>query len=108
MLAGRRSEVAELNIHGRARAAYSCQLSGPTLRIDGTPFQAGDSIMTLRNDRHVGVRDGNRGVVIKVDPVAHTMRVRLAPGEVELPARYVDAGHVGHAYAMTVNKAHGL
>ncbi len=29
-------------------------------------------------------------------------------GDVELPARYLDAGHVGHAYAMTVNKAHGL
>ena len=36
------------------------------------------------------------------------MRVRLARGEIDLPARYVDAGHVGHAYAMTVNKAHGL
>ena len=24
-----------------------------------------------------------------------------------MPARYLDAGHVGHAYAMTVNKAHG-
>ena len=36
------------------------------------------------------------------------MRVRLTRGDVDLPARYVDAGHVGHAYAMTVNKAHGL
>ena len=25
-----------------------------------------------------------------------------------MPARYVDAGHVGLAYAMTVNKAHGM
>ncbi len=36
------------------------------------------------------------------------MRVRLARSEFEVPARYVDAGHVVHAYAMTVNKAHGM
>jgi hypothetical protein len=35
------------------------------------------------------------------------MRVRLSRGVVELPARYVDAGYVGLAYAMTVNQAHG-
>ena len=64
--------------------------------------------MTLRNDRRIGVRNGNRGVVVAVDPDAHTMRVRLTRGDIDLPARYLDAGHVGHAYAMTVNKAHGL
>ena len=64
--------------------------------------------MTLRNDRRIGVRNGNRGVVVAVDPDDHTMRVRLTRGDIDLPARYVDAGHVGHAYAMTVNKAHGL
>ena len=108
MLAGRRSAVAELNVHGRLRASSPARLTGATLDVDGTPFQAGDAVMTLRNDRRLGVRNGNRGVVVAVDPDAHTMRVRLTRGEVDLPARYVDAGHVGHAYAMTVNKAHGL
>lgn len=36
------------------------------------------------------------------------MRARLARGEFEVPARYVGAGHVVYAYAMTVNKAHGM
>ncbi len=54
MLAGRRSAVAELNIHGRIRAALAGQLSGATLDVDGTPFQAGDAVMTLRNDRRLG------------------------------------------------------
>ena len=35
------------------------------------------------------------------------MRVRLTRGEVQLPTSYLDAGHIGHAYAMTANKAHG-
>jgi conjugative relaxase-like TrwC/TraI family protein len=108
MLARRRSQVAELNTHGRLRAELAGQLTGGVLEVDGTPFQAGDAVMTLRNDRRIGVRNGNRGVVVAVDPDAHTMRVELRRGEITLPACYVDAGHVGHAYAMTVNKAHGL
>jgi hypothetical protein len=71
------------------------------------PIQAGDKVMMLRNDRRLHVSNGNRGQVESVDPDEHTMRVRLARGVVELPARYVDGGHVGLAYAMTVNKAHG-
>lgn len=108
MLAGRRSEVAELNVHGRLRALHSGQLIGPTLEVDGVPFQRGDTIMMLRNDRSIGVRNGNRGVVLDVDPSERTMRVRLPRGDVDLPAAYVESSHVGHAYAMTVNKAHGL
>jgi conjugative relaxase-like TrwC/TraI family protein len=108
MLAGRRWEVAELNVHGRLRALHAGQLAGPTLEVDGVAFQRGDTVMMLRNDRSVGVRNGNRGVVLDVDLAERTMRVRLPRGDVDLPAAYVDAGHVGHAYAMTVNKAHGL
>jgi conjugative relaxase-like TrwC/TraI family protein len=108
MLARRRSQVAELNAHGRLRAQLAGQLTGDVLDVDGTPFQAGDTVMMLRNDRRLRLSNGNRGVVVTVDPDAHTMRVRLRRGEIDLPARYVDAGHVGHAYAMTVNKAHGL
>ena len=32
------------------------------------PIQAGDKVMMLRNDRRLGVRNGNRGVVLDVDP----------------------------------------
>jgi hypothetical protein len=108
MLARRRSQVAELNTHGRLRVELAGHLTGPVLDIDGVPFQAGDAVMTLRNDRRIGVRNGNRGIVVAVDPDSHTMRIRLTRGDIDLPARYVDAGHLAHAYAMTVNKAHGL
>ena len=108
MLAGRRSEVTELNIHGRLRAELAGELTGEPLYIGHHQFQVGDAVMTLKNNTRLGVRNGNRGVVTAVDIEAHTMRVRMRRGEVELPARYLDAGHVSHAYAMTVNKAHGL
>jgi len=108
MLAGRRSEVAELNVHGRLRAELAGQLTGDPLHIGSHQFQIGDAVMTLKNDKRVGVRNGNRGVVVHVDIEARSMRVRTQRGDADLPARYLDAGHVGHAYAMTVNKAHGL
>jgi hypothetical protein len=75
--------------------------------VGGVPMRAGDKVMMLRNDRSVGVRNGNRGVVLDVNPDEHSMHVLLGRGVVDVPARYVDAGHVGLAYAMTVNKAHG-
>jgi len=108
MLAGRRSEVAELNVHGRLRAELAGQLRGDPLDIGSHQFQIGDAVMTLKNDKRLGVRNGNRGVVVAVGSEARSMRVRMQRGDVDLPARYLDAGHVGHAYAMTVNKAHGL
>ena len=108
MLAGRRADVAELNMYGHVRASDAGLLSGPTLEVRGVPIQAGDKVMMLRNDRKLGVRNGNRGVVLDVDPDNFSMRVQLTRGAVDIPQRYADAGHVGYAYAMTVNKAHGM
>ena len=45
------------------------------LDVGGVPIQAGDKVMMLRNDRKLGVRNGNRGVVLDVDPdAAHDAR----------------------------------
>lgn len=108
MLAGRRADVAELNICGHVRAEAAGYLDGPTLEVGGVPMRAGDKVMMLRNDTRIGIRNGNRGVILDVDPDQRTMRVRLPRGEVDLPTRYLDAGNVGLAYAITVNKAHGM
>jgi hypothetical protein len=108
MLAGRRADVAELNICGHVRANAAGYLDGPIIEVGGVPMQAGDKVMMLRNDTRIGIRNGNRGVILDVDPDQRTMRVRLPRGEVDLPTRYLDAGNVGLAYAMTINKAHGM
>lgn len=108
MLAGRRADVAELNACGHARAEAAGYLDGPVVEVGGVPMQAGDKVMMLRNDTRIGIRNGNRGVILVVDPNERTMRVRLPRGEVDLSTRYLDAGNVGLAYAITVNKAHGM
>jgi ATP-dependent exoDNAse (exonuclease V) alpha subunit len=60
MLAGRRSDVDDLNRRARTGLEPTGDLHGPTLLIDGTPFQAGDEVMTLRNDRRLRVRNGGK------------------------------------------------
>ncbi|MGD9795946.1 MAG: MobF family relaxase [Acidimicrobiia bacterium] len=107
MLAGRRADVAELNLAGHLRAETGGMLTGPTLDMAGMPVRAGDKVMMLCNNIRLGVRNGNRGTVVAVDPDARTLQVRLARGVVDIPADYIDIGNVGLAYAMTVHKAHG-
>ena len=109
MLAGRRSDVDDLNRRARTRLEPTGCLHGPVLLIDGVPFQAGDEVMTLRNDRRLHVRNGERGTIEAVEPQRGAMSVELTTGTtVLLPAEYLTAGHVAHAYAMTVHKAQGL
>ena len=109
MLAGRRSDVGDLNRRARTRLEPTGQLHGPTLLIDGVPFQAGDEVMTLRNDRRLGVRNGERGAITAVDSDTSSVTLAFTTGRtVDVHADYLNAGQLAHAYAMTVHKAQGL
>jgi conjugative relaxase-like TrwC/TraI family protein len=108
MLAPRRAEADDLNARARLRMARAGRLSGPELVAGERPFQAGDRVLTLRNDRRVGVLNGTRGTVAAVDIARREMVVATDAGPtVVLPARYLDAGHVAHGYAVTAHKAQG-
>lgn len=108
MIAIRRSDVDDLNGRARRLCEANGELWGPVLEIDERPYQAGDEIVCLRNDYRLGVRNGDRAVVERVDAERNTMRVRLDDGVRVLPAAYLDAGHVAHAYATTIHKAQGM
>jgi conjugative relaxase-like TrwC/TraI family protein len=109
MLAGRRSDVDDLNRRARTRLEPAGSLSGSTLLVDAVPFQAGDEVMTLRNDRRLHVRNGGRGTVAAIDAQACSVTVAFRTGELTvLPADYLAAGRLTHAYAITVHKAQGL
>ena len=108
MLATRWSDVDDLNARARARLVEGGMLTGATLTVDECPYQTGDRIMTLRNDRRLGVRNGTCAVVTAIDAGKREMTVRTDTGiAVAVPARYLDAGHVRHAYATTIHKAQG-
>ena len=108
MLATRWSDVDDLNARARTQLQEAGHLTGPTLTVEERPYQAGDRIMTLRNDRRLKVRNGTCALITSIDPERRDMTIRTDTGTViTLPARYLDAGHVRHAYATTIHKAQG-
>jgi Ti-type conjugative transfer relaxase TraA len=108
MLATRWSDVDDLNARARARLDVAGRLTGVTLTIEDRPFQVGDRIMTLRNDRRLHVRNGTCGHITGIDADQRALSVLTDAGvAMNLPTRYLDAGHVRHAYATTIHKAQG-
>jgi hypothetical protein len=110
MVAARRTDIDDLNTRARTRMAADGQLTGRALTAAGYQFQVGDRVLCLRNHRHVGVLNGTRGTVTAIDHRARQLTVhRDDTGHlVELPADYLDAGHLTHGYALTAHKAQGL
>ncbi len=107
MTAFRRDDVDDLNGRARAYLARAGHLHGPTLEINDRPFQAGDQIVCLRNNRRLGIHNGTRATITGIDPGHHAITIQTNRGEVRLPAGYVDAGHIAHGYATTIHKTQG-
>jgi hypothetical protein len=107
LLAVRRSDVDDLNGRARAYLQRAGDVSGPELEIDERPYQAGDDIICLRNDRRLGVCNGTRATIEAVDPDAGTLTVQTDDRRVVLPAAYLDDGNIAHGYATTIHKAQG-
>ena len=64
--------------------------------------------MTLTNDYRLGVLNGQRGVVVAIDSRRRAVRVAFDDNTTAtIPAAYLDAGGLDHAYAMTIHKAQG-
>jgi conjugative relaxase-like TrwC/TraI family protein len=109
MLALRRSDVADLNALARNVMEREGRLGRERLTVGGLELRTGDRIVCRRNSDTLGVRNGTLGTVGRV--YLDRGAVRVAPdhgGEVELPRRYLEAGHVQHAYALTGHAGQGF
>ncbi|WP_162605131.1 MobF family relaxase [Geomonas oryzae] len=84
----------------------AAELPGRTtlLREEERSFSVGDRIVTLKNDRGLGVQNGSLGVVREIDD-AGRMRVDLEGREVTLDIKKYR--HLDHAYALTIHKSQG-
>jgi ATP-dependent exoDNAse (exonuclease V) alpha subunit len=114
MIAHRRRDVAELN--GRARAALrEAARFGPVeLQLPGGAFAAGDQVVVKLNDRRLGVRNNERGVVVGVDRARQALDVRLGDRTVRLRREFLGRRTargdptLQHGYAITAYVAQGL
>lgn len=111
MVAPRRSQVRALNEAARdlLDAAGHLDQTGPRLRVSTLEFARGDEVMALRNNSRLGVLNGDRGRILGVDPSRRsvTFTAERTGSPITLPASYVEAGQLTHAYATTVHKAQG-
>ena len=109
MFAPRRADAEDLNRRTRAVLFERGELTGPEAVFGGRGFVVGDVVMTTRNDCWAGVMNGTRGVVTAIDVEERTLSVRTDAGaDIALPSRYLDAGHLSHAYATTAHKVEGM
>ena len=68
MIAQRRADVADLNARARERAARRGALGRDELELAGGAFAVGDRVVVKRNDRRLGVNNGQRGRVTASSP----------------------------------------
>jgi conjugative relaxase-like TrwC/TraI family protein len=106
MLAPSRREVGILNELARGELRRSGDLGADLLDVEGQAFAAGDKVICLRNDRRLDVLNGTIGTV--EGRRGNSLVVDTTDGPRVLPDDYLEAGHLGHAYAMTVHKSQGM
>jgi ATP-dependent exoDNAse (exonuclease V) alpha subunit len=74
-------------------------------------FAEGDIVVLRRNDRRLGVANGERGVVRALIPESRALVVDVGDRRVTLDARYLDAQgrrSLSHGYAITGHSAQGM
>jgi conjugative relaxase-like TrwC/TraI family protein len=109
MIALRRRDVVELNALARGLMESSGRLGRERVAAAGQEFAAGDRVVCRRNSDRLGVKNGTRGTIERVDARSGTLTVATDRGDlVELERGYLRAGHVRHAYALTGHSGQGV
>jgi conjugative relaxase-like TrwC/TraI family protein len=117
MMASSQADVDDLNTRARVHLRAAGHLGPDDLTAAGKGFAVGDQVLFLRNDRRLGVTNGQRATVVDVGPDGdlttrpdHPVGPGAAPDRptIIVPADYVTAGHVTHGYATTIHKAQGV
>jgi hypothetical protein len=108
MIAARRSDVRDLNDLTREVLRSRDELGPDELTIAGRGFAVGDRVVGTRNDRRLGILNGQRGTVRQVDREHETITVTLGDSnDVTLDSCYLAAGRLDHGYAITAHRAQG-
>jgi hypothetical protein len=114
MITHRRADVGELNRLAREQLRRVGRLGDAELALPGGEFAVGDLIVVKRNERRLGVHNGDRGRVTAVDRSACAMRIELGHREAVLDASFLASTTregeptLLHGYAITGHIAQGL
>ena len=114
MIAQRRVDVADLNGRAHALMRSAGALGAEEMRVAGAPFSVGDHVVLRRNDRALGVVNGDRGVVAGLVPAEGRIELELAGRKVSLTREYLEqptrhgTPALTHGYAITGHLAQGM
>ncbi len=100
--------VDDLNDRARHLLQHEGRLGPDMVRIGRRAFTSGDEVLALRNDYRLGLLNGTRGTIHRIDARAEQVEV-LTDGSsrLSIPFDYAAAGHLTHGYAATIHKAQG-
>ena len=106
MIAHRRADVADLNARARERMRSAGLLGADELTTEHRAFADGDRVVTTRNDRRLGVLNGQTGTLTEIADDRLTVALDDAR-RVELSSGYAEEGGLEHGYAITAHRAQG-
>jgi len=90
----------------RTRLREAGRLGADELTTDDRAFAGGDHVVATRNDRQLGIINGQTGTLTEIRD--HRLRLDLDDGRhVELPSGYAEDGGLEHGYAITAHRAQG-
>lgn len=108
MLAGRRSEVEELNRRARGLLQEEGKIGPDLLGYRHQRFGVGDEVLALHNDYRLGLINGTRGTITAIDRDLNEIVVAVGDDRsLAVPFDYIASAHLTHSYAMTIHKAQG-
>jgi ATP-dependent exoDNAse (exonuclease V) alpha subunit len=109
-----RTDVARLNADARAAMRTGGYLSGPDVKIETESGEmlvaVGDRIMTLANDRKVGVQNGTSGQIEQIDhdPSGAVLLAVATDDGREVVIDTSSYSALQHGYAATLHKSQGV
>jgi conjugative relaxase-like TrwC/TraI family protein len=107
ILACTNTEIEHLNKEAQALRAARNQLGRLHLTVQGQDFHKNDRILFTKNSAVRGVKNGQLGTVLQVDPLSRSLLVKLDNGrKVLIPTLVYNKIQLG--YAVTTHKAQGM
>lgn len=108
MVAARLADVDDLNRRARDVLWDESHIGDDLVVLGGRPFAERDQVLALRNDYQLGLLNGTRATVERIDTSRHELVLDTTGRErLVVPFAYAEAGHLAHGYATTIHKAQG-
>lgn len=108
MIASRLVDVEALNELARANLRARGRLAEDEVTLGNRDFTAGDEVIALRNAYDIGVLNGTRLRITRIDTPDNVLRCSDDSGRpIDVPFSFAADGYVAHSYATTIHKAPG-